>query len=168
MKKSFLVILLAAVGAFAAEGAASGGTDIIPRTINFLIFAAILWYLVGDKARKFFSDRKENIAKKFQEIEEKLKESKDRKEALKAELQNSKKFAEEIIENAKEEAVYLENKIKAQTEEEIKMLQKHFEEYKNTAIRKIKQEAVEKYLEELFKDIHLSSEDAAKLILKAA
>jgi F-type H+-transporting ATPase subunit b len=49
--KKFL-LFLAGVLAFASEG--SGHTDIIPRTINFIIFVAILWYLVGDKVKRFF------------------------------------------------------------------------------------------------------------------
>jgi len=68
----------------------------------------------------------------------------------------------------KKEAELLEKKIKTQVEEEIKILQKHFEEYKENEIRKTKQVAVKVFLEEVLKDVHLSSEDAAKLVLKAA
>ncbi len=163
MKKLFLLLLTGAI-VFASEE----GTDIIPRTINFIIFVAILYYLVGDKVKRFFEERREKIAKKFQEIEEKLKESKEKKEALKAELNQAKKLAEEIIQNARKEAEFIESKIKAQLEEEIKLLEKHFEEYKEAEIRKTKQEAVKEYLQEIFKDVHITSEDAAKLILKAA
>ncbi|WP_456470866.1 F0F1 ATP synthase subunit B [Caminibacter sp.] len=165
MKK--LLLVLSGVALFANE-AANGGTDIIPRTINFLIFVALLWYLVGDKIKRFFAERRESIARKFQEIEEKLKESKAKKEALKAELEEAKKLAEEIIKTAKKEAELVESKIKAQVEEEITLLQKHFEEFKESEIRKTKQEAVKEFMEEILKDIHITSEDAAKLILKAA
>jgi len=165
MKKALLIAL--GVFAFASE-AASGHTDIIPRTINFLIFVALLWYLVGDKVKRFFAERREKIAKKFQEIENKLKESKERKEKLKEELIQTKKFAEEIIETAKKEAELVEKKIKASVEEEIKILQKHFEEFKESEIKKAKQEAVKEFMDEVLKDVHITSEDAAKLILKAA
>ncbi len=165
MKK--LLLVLSGVALFANE-AANGGTDIIPRTINFLIFVALLWYLVGDKIKRFFAERRESIARKFQEIEEKLKESKAKKEVLKAELEEAKKLAEEIIKTAKKEAELVESKIKAQVEEEITLLQKHFEEFKESEIRKTKQEAVKEFMEEILKDIHITSEDAAKLILKAA
>ena len=166
MKKTVLFLSLFGVFAFASE--AAGHTDIIPRTINFLIFVAILWYLAGNKIVNFFKQRRENIAKKFQEIEEKLKESKARKEALKAELENAKVKAREIVENAKKEAELLESKIKAQTEEEIKILQKQFEEFKKYETQKAKKEVVEAFLNETLKDIHITSEDAAKLILKVA
>jgi len=98
--KKVLLIVVGVVSVFASE-AASGHTDIIPRAINFVIFAALLWYLVADKIKRFFSERKEQIASRFQEIETKLKESKEKKEALKAELIQAKKLAEEIVENAK-------------------------------------------------------------------
>ena len=163
MKKLALLGLIIGV-AFASEAAAH--TDIVPRTINFLIFVAILWYLAGNKIINFFKQRKENIAKRFQEIEEKLKESKARKEALKAELENAKIKAKEIVETAKKEAEILENKIKAQTEEEIKILQKQFEEFKRYETQKAKKEIVAEFLNEALKDIHITSEDAAKLILK--
>jgi len=164
MKKTALLMGIFSTFLFANEAAAH--TDIVPRTINFLIFVAILWYLAGNKIVNFFKNRKERIAKQFQEIEEKLKESKARKEALKAELENAKMKAKEIVENAKKEAELIESKIKAQLEEEINILQKQFEEYKKYETQKAKQEVVKEFLEETLKDIHISSEDAAKLILK--
>jgi F-type H+-transporting ATPase subunit b len=166
MKKILALISLSA--ALFANEAASHGTDIVPRTINFLIFAAILWYLIGDKVKKFFQERRESIARKFQEIEEKLKESKARKEALKAQVSEAKHMAQEIIETAKKEAELIEKKIKEQLEEEIALLQKHFEEFKTNEIKKTKQEAIKEYLNEIFDEIHISSEDAAKLVLKVA
>jgi F-type H+-transporting ATPase subunit b len=165
--KKILLISFGVAALFASE-AAGGHTDIVPRTINFIIFVALLWYLVGDKVKRFFAERKERIAKRFEEVEQKLKESKARKEALKNELIQTKKLAEEIRENAKKEAELIEQKIKAQIEEEIAILQKHFEEFKQNEIKKAKQEAVAAFMQEVLKDVHLSSEDAAKLVLKAA
>ena len=166
MRKIALLSLVGVVFAFASGDYSIAHTDFIPRTINFLIFVAILWYVAGNKIVNFFKQRRENIAKRFQEIEEKLKESKARKEALKAELENAKIKAKEIIENAKKEAEIIEEKIKAQTEEEIKILQKQFEEFKMYETQKAKKEVVEEFLKDTLKDIHITSEDAAKLILK--
>ena len=166
MKK--IIALVGVFSAFAFASEAAHTTDIIPRTINFIIFAAILWYLVGNKAINFFKQRKESIASRLQEIEEKLKESKARKEALKAELENSKIKAKEIVKDAHNEAKYLEEKIKSQTAEEIALLQKHFEDFKVLESKKIKKEVVKEFLEEILKDVHISSDEAAKLILKVA
>ena len=108
MKKLGLITLFSAA-AFASEMAAH--TDIVPRTINFLIFVAILWYLAGNKIINFFKQRQENIAKRFQEVQSKLKEAKTKKETLKAELENAKAKAEEIVNNAKEEAKHIEEQM---------------------------------------------------------
>ena len=166
MKKIVALFGVLSVFAFASDAAAH--TDIIPRTINFLIFVAILWYLVGNKAINFFKERREKIASRLQEIEEKLKESKANKEALKAELEKSKAKAKEIIEDAKKEADFLANKIKTQTEEEVAILQKHFEDFKVAESKKVKKEVVKEFLEDTLKDIHISSDEAAKIILKVA
>ena len=167
MKKALLIALLSAV-AFASEAAANGGTDIVARTINFLIFAAILWYLVGNKAIAFFKNRKEEIASKFQEIENRLKEAKNRETALKRQLEEAKIKATEIIEDSKKEAEHIYNSILEETKAELEMLEKHFEEAKIAEIRKAKREAIKAFLEDVLKDVHLSSEDAAKLVLKVA
>ncbi|NPA12282.1 MAG: F0F1 ATP synthase subunit B [Epsilonproteobacteria bacterium] len=163
MRKWIFLTLIGSL-AFANEGT----TDIIPRTINFLIFAAILWYLIGDKVKEFFRERRENIAQKFQTIEDKLKESKAKKEALKAQLQEARKLAEDIVQTAKEEAALIEGKVKTQLEEELALLEKHFEDYKKTEIRKNKEAVIKAFMNEVLKDVHITSEDAAKLVLKVA
>lgn len=165
MKKITALLIFLGVFAFANE---TGHTDIIPRTINFLIYIAILWYLAGNKVINFFKQRKENIAKKFNEVEDKLKESKLRKEALKAELGNAKIKAKEMVENAKEETKFIEKKMKAQAENEAALLQKQFEEFKDVESKKIKKEVVKEFLKETLKDVHINSDDAVKIILKVA
>ena len=47
------VTLLASAALFASEGS-HGQTDIIPRAVNFLIFAALVYYLLADKVKAFF------------------------------------------------------------------------------------------------------------------
>jgi len=167
MKKTFLVVFLSCM-AFAGEAAATGGTDIVARSINFLIFAVILWYLVGNKAIAFFRKRKEDIADRFQEVENKLKEAKLKKEELKAKLEEAKVKAAEIVEDAKKEAEFIYNNIINETKNELEIMERHFEEAKVAEIRKAKREAVKAFLEDVLKDVHLTSEDAAKLVLKVA
>jgi F-type H+-transporting ATPase subunit b len=165
MKKlAFLSFIFSAV-LFANE-AAAGGTDIVPRTINFLIFVAILWYLIGNKVVEFFRQRRERIAAQFQEVENKLKEAKAQKELLEAKKEEAKKTAAIIIEDAKNEAIIIYNKIFEEGKLEVEAMDKLFETFKENEIRKARREVVKSYLENLLKDIHISSEDAAKLILK--
>jgi F-type H+-transporting ATPase subunit b len=167
MKKLAVIFFVFSAILFAGESSISG-TDIVPRTINFLIFIAILWYLVGNKAIAFFRNRKESIAAKFQEVENKLREAKAKKEELEAKLEEAKITAKEIVEDAKSEAVIIANKIHEHGKLELTAMEKLFEDYKENEIRKAKKEIVKKYLEDILKDIHISSEDAAKIILKAA
>jgi F-type H+-transporting ATPase subunit b len=167
MKKALFLSAVLSCMLFANE-AAAGGTDIVARTINFLIFVAILWYLVGNKAIAFFRNRKENIANRFQEVENRLKEAKQRKEGLKAKLEEAKIKAEEIVEEAGKEAELIYSKIIEDTKSELEMMEKHFEEAKLAEIRKAKREAIKAFLEDVFKEVHLSGEDAAKLVLKVA
>ncbi len=167
MKKILLIAFFSTL-VFANEAAASGGTDIVARTINFLIFAAILWYLVGNKAISFFRNRKEGIASRFQEVENKLKEAKLKKEELKAKLEEAKIKATEIVEDSKKEAEYIYNQILADTKKELEIFEKHFEESKQAEIRKAKREAVKVFLADVLNNVRLTSEDAAKLVLKVA
>jgi F-type H+-transporting ATPase subunit b len=167
MKKIAGLLLILSAVLFAGESSITQ-TDIIPRTINFLIFVAILWYLVGNRAIEFFRKRRESIAQKFQEVENKLKEAKAKKEALEAKLEEARVMAKEIIEDAKNEAQIIYNHIMEEGKLELEGMDKLFEAYKESEIRKAKREVVKTYLENILKDIHISSEDAAKLILKAA
>ena len=54
MKRILLLgLALVPVALFANEGAKE--TDIVQRTVNFIIFAGILWYLLADKIKAFFA-----------------------------------------------------------------------------------------------------------------
>jgi len=143
-------------------------TDIIPRAINFLIFVGILWYLVGSKATEFFKNRKEGIAVKFQEVTNRLNEAKSKKEALEAKVEETRAIAKKMIEDAQNESNIIYNNIMENTKTELAGMDKMFETFKESEVRKAKKEVVKEFLNNILKDIHLSSEDAAKLILKAA
>ena len=57
MKRILLLgLALAPMALFAQEGAETD-YDIVQRTVNFIIFAGILWYLLADKIKAFFADR---------------------------------------------------------------------------------------------------------------
>ena len=53
MKRILLLgLALVPVALLANEGAVE--TDLVQRTVNFIIFAGILWYLIADKIKAFF------------------------------------------------------------------------------------------------------------------
>lgn len=78
---SLLVVSLAlAAGGEAAHGDAHGIspakiTDFIWRTVNFLVFAGILIYLVSKPAKQFFAKRSSDIGETFEELETKKAEA---------------------------------------------------------------------------------------------
>ena len=168
MKKlAFFAIISSFLYATTGE-AAHHTTDIIPRAINFLIFVGILWYLIGSKATEFFKNRKEGISAKFQEVENKLNEAKAKKEELEAKVEEAKRAAKQMIEDAKNESNVIYNHIMENTKLELEAMDKMFETFKEAELRKTKKEVVKEFMNNVLKDIHISSEDAAKLILKAA
>jgi len=172
MKKIIVALGLIGVNLFAAEHAATmnhvsiSETDFIPRVINFVIFAGILWYLLADKVKTFYADRSKKIADSFAEVEAKLKDSKAQKEALQKEVEETHKKAEDIIATAKKEAEILKANILENAKLEIEMLHKQFEDQKAYEESKMKKEVVESYLSDLVKDIHLSSEEVANIVTK--
>jgi F-type H+-transporting ATPase subunit b len=171
MKKIIVTLGLFAVGLFANEHAAvehvsMSDTDFIPRLINFVIFVGILWYLLADKVKEFYLNRSKAIADSFSEVETKLKESEAQKTELKARVAEAHKKAEEIVKDAQKETEILKSKIIESAKNEIVMLNKQFEDYKSYEESKMKKEVVAEYLNELVKDIHLSSEEVANIVTK--
>ena len=100
MKKLLLIGLaaLAPVALFAnTEGAE---TDIVQRTVNFIIFAGILWYLLADKIKAYFAGRTASIQAELDKVQDSLKASKDRIEEANKKLEEAKALATEIVDGA--------------------------------------------------------------------
>jgi F-type H+-transporting ATPase subunit b len=66
-------------------------TDIVPRVVNFLIFASIIYYLLADKIKEFFKNRKDEISAKLESVQVKVKESKKRREDSAIKVEEAKK-----------------------------------------------------------------------------
>ncbi len=167
--KAKLLFLVLAFGTLAFAGdSGGGGTDILPRTVNFLIFAAIVYYLLADKVKNFFLERRESIAAKLESVQAQLKETKEARELAEKELENAKKLAAEIIETAKKESILLSDKIKNDLEEELNLLEKIFNENCELEERKMVREVVQKILEETFEDknIVINEKEFVNLIVK--
>ena len=164
-----LVFLLALMPLFLfANEEAKEGTDIVARTINFTIFAAILYYLIADKIKAFFTGRTQEIAQKLSSIQEKVKETKDLKQAALKKYEDSQKEAVELVELAKKEAELQIEKLNNSFEDEIANLEKSYEAKKDILEKKMVAEVVEDLVEELFsKDgINLSEDDLVNIINK--
>lgn len=143
-------------------------TDILQRTVNFLIFVAILYYLLAQKAKEFFSDRTASIQAELDKVQQVLKESEMKVKDAKTELENAKKLANEIVESANADINSIKQSIEESVEQEIAHLSKSFGEKIEIETKKVKKEVVSEILDELLNsdNIALSQEDLANIVLK--
>ncbi len=163
----FLFILFMPIFLFANESS-ENSTDIFPRVVNFIIFAAILYYLFADKVKKFFKDRELEIANKLNSIQDKLRESKNEKELAIKKVSEAKESAKSIIETAHKEATLLTNKIKDELNQSIEHLQKGYDERVEVQRSKINKEIVSEIIDELFdsKNFKIDEKDLINIIKK--
>jgi F-type H+-transporting ATPase subunit b len=129
MKHILLMALIAGI-TFASEHAEATGTetDIVQRTVNFLIFAGIVYYLIADPVKAFFTGRTKGIAQELEKVQERLKESKTAKEAAQEKIEEAKKLAEEIMTSCKKENAIINEKMAAQLEFDLNNLEKQQED----------------------------------------
>ncbi len=171
MKKILLLLLLA--GLFAplalfANSDSSVHTDIISRSLNFVVFFIIMWYLLASKLRAFFAGRKEGIQAQLDKVQDLLKASEDKTLAAKQKLEDAKILSIKIIEGASSDVKLIEEKVETNTKEEINILNKHQEQRMQSQSKKSKHEALGEVLDELFddKNISLTQDELAQIIIK--
>lgn len=143
-------------------------TDFWPRVINFTIFAALLYYLVANPIKNFFKDRKEGISTQLREIEDKLQAAKNEKKEAQMRLDESKKKAEQIVSDAKNEAIVLVEKIAKSNQNDLEGMTKQFEEKMSLEERKSAREAIDEILSQniVDDDITLDEKKVVDIISK--
>jgi F-type H+-transporting ATPase subunit b len=169
MKHIFLMAFFAGI-TFAAEHAEASGTetDIIQRTVNFLIFAGIVYYLIADPVKAYFTGRTQGIADELEKVQNRLKETKAAKEAANSSIEEAKILAEEIMSNCKKENKIINEKMAAQLEFELS----NFEKQQNDIISLEKRQMVRTVVEEVLSEAlsqdnaGLDKESFADIILK--
>lgn len=129
---------------------ADGGYDIVPRTINFIIFAAILYYLIANPVKNAYKGRIEGIAARLDNIEQKLKESKAKKDDAIKRVEEAKANADGLVETARKEAFLISERIKEETMQEIVNLEKSFQDQKEFEKRRMVKSVVGEILNEIF------------------
>ena len=169
MKKTLLLSILAfaPLALFASsEGAVE--TDIIQRTVNFVIFAAILWYLLADKIKAYFAGRTLEIQSELDKVQDTLNASQAKFDEVKKQLDDAKILAAEIVEDAKEDINSVKTKVIAAVDAEIVNLAKNFDSKIEVETRKAKKEIVSEILEELLNSdsLAMSEEELANLVIK--
>ncbi|TNF44433.1 MAG: F0F1 ATP synthase subunit B [Epsilonproteobacteria bacterium] len=178
MKKIVLLSLLAVPAVLLASGgdaessryfAQTGReTDFLPRVVNFVIFASLLYYLLANPIKNFFKGRSEGIAEQLNEIEKKLQAAKDERKEAQNRLDESEKRAEEIITDAKAEAVILAEKIASTNQNDLAVLDKQLEEKMALEERKSAREAIDEILSDNItnEDIMLDEAKVVEIISK--
>jgi len=124
VSKILLPLLFVSVSLFANEHAADAGTDIVERTVNFVIFAGIIWYLIAEPVKNYFGGRSQDIANELQKVQDRLKESKQAKEAAEAKVTEASKLAEDIVAGASKEGKILNEKILKQCDADLETMSK--------------------------------------------
>ena len=146
MKKLLVMTLFVSASLFASSGAEHGATDIVPRTINFLIFAGILWYLLAKPVKDFFNGRAKEIAGRLNSVQDKLRTSKEAKEAAEARVEEAKAFAVELQASTEKEKEVLKKHIATQCANEIEVLEKQVKDKEAFAERQMVRSVVESVL----------------------
>lgn len=152
MKK--IIFILLPIFAFAAE-VNIAESDIVYRSINFVIFVAILWYLLANPIKSALKARQDNIASQLSLVQEKLLQSKVAKEEALKSLENAKKRASDIIDNAKKEAIIIEQNMEKQYNSDVAILRRNYEERLNFEQKKMKKNIINEILDELLTQNHI-------------
>ncbi|WP_321311821.1 F0F1 ATP synthase subunit B [Halarcobacter sp.] len=168
MKKLLLIGLaaLAPVALFAnSEGAE---TDIIQRTVNFIIFAGILWYLLADKIKAYFAGRTASIQAELDKVQDSLKASQDKVEEANKKLEEAKALATEIVDGAKADVDSVKKRVSDAVDAEIANLEKTFDERIKVETSKTKRQIVSEVLDELLssENVSLTQDELANIVLK--
>ncbi len=167
MKRILLLgLALAPVALFASQGAVE--TDIVQRTVNFIIFAAILWYLIADKIKAFFANRTLSIQAELDKVQETLKASQDKVTDAQKKLEEARKLAAEIIESAKADIDSVKQKVTIAVDADITNLNRNLEEMMKIETSKAKKQVVAEVLEELLssENIKLTQQELVDVVLK--
>ncbi|MCB9097779.1 MAG: F0F1 ATP synthase subunit B [Arcobacter sp.] len=169
MKRIFLLglVALAPVALFASEGAETN-YDIVQRTVNFIIFAAILWYLLADKIKAFFANRTLSIQAELDKVQDTLKASQDKVADAQKKLEEAKKLAAEIVESAKADVDSVKQKVAVAVDTDIANLNKNLDEMMKVELSKAKKQVVTEVLEELLSsdNIKLTQSELVNIVLK--
>lgn len=169
MKRILLLgLALAPAALFAASEGAETNYDIVQRTVNFIIFAGILWYLLADKIKAFFAGRTLSIQGELDKVQDTLKASQDKVSDAQKKLEEAKKIAAEIIEGAKSDIDSVKQKVATAVDADIANLSKNLDEMMKVETSKAKKEVVAEVLEELLssENIKLTQNELANIVLK--
>jgi len=161
-------LVLVTLASFVLASSGSEGTDIIPRTINFLIFVAIMYYILAEPVKNFFSGRSDMIASKLQQVQEKLTLSKQSMSEAEDKVAEAKILANEILEDSKLESNIISEKISLDSEYELEIISKQNDDLMALEQKRMIRYVVDETLNDLLSDenMPLKKEALSEIILK--
>jgi len=168
MSKIILTMLMITTYAFASGGGEHAGTDIVQRTVNFLLFVGLIWYLIAEPVKNYFTSRSQGIADELQKVQDKLNESIALKKEALAKITEAEKFAQELAEISKKENKILNDNIMKQCEVDLENLEKQNNTLMDFEQRKMVRNVVEDVLSDVLNQSSESfdKEAMANVILK--
>lgn len=151
-----------------ASSAEHGETDIVQRTVNFLLFAGLVWYLVGEPVKNYFSSRTQGISDELQKVQDRLDESVALKKEALSKISDAEKFAEELAKTTKKENKIVNDKIMSQCNIDIETLSKQNISLRDFEQRKMVRGVVESIIKETLDQSsgNFDREAMANVILK--
>ena len=149
MNRILVLILAMSTIALASEVVKDGSTDIVQRTVNFLLFAGLVWYLIAEPVKSYFQARSQGIADELEKVQDKLNESVELKESAVAKVAEAEKFAKELMEVTESEVKILNEKIMNQCDADIEVLTKQNQTLMEFEQRKMVKNVVEDILNDI-------------------
>ena len=147
---SRILVLMLTMSTFAlASSAEHAGTDIVQRTVNFLLFAGLVWYLVAEPIKSFFVSRSQGFSDELQKVQDKLGETISLKKEALAKVSEAEKFAEELVITSKKENKIINDNMMIQCEAELESLVKQHATLTDFEQRKMVRTVVENILNEV-------------------
>jgi F-type H+-transporting ATPase subunit b len=168
VSRILLLVMMISTYALASGGAEGGGTDIVQRTVNFILFFGLIWYLVAEPVKNFFADRSQGIADELQKVQDKLNESVTLKKDALAKISEAEKFAEDLVAISKKENKVLNDNIMLQCEADLEIITKQNATLMEFEQRKMVRNVVEDVLNEVLSQSseNFDKEAMANVILK--
>ena len=109
-----------------------------------------MYYLIANPVKNAYKGRIEGIAARLDNIEQKLKESKAKKDDAIKRVEEAKANADSLVETARKEAFLISERIKEETMQEIVNLEKSFQDQKEFEKRRMVKSVVGEILNEIF------------------
>ena len=167
MSRILVIMLMLTTYAMASE-TGHEGSDILQRSVNFVIFVGLVWYLIAEPVRNYFTSRSKGIADELQKVQNRLNESIALKKEALGKISEAEKFAEELKEASRKENKLLNDAIMSQCEIDLDILSAHqtslMEFEQRRMVRKVVEETLDTVLTQSSEDF--DKEAMANVILK--